>query len=163
MINMHASSAKGKPAALTKIDTRLVLAKRPVKAMAFGTFDRLHKGHGYFLREAKKRGDFLVVVVARDRTVGDVKGRMPDESEGERKKNVEKTGVPDKVLLGSLDDKYEVIRKEKPDVICLGYDQQSFVDGLESALKSMGVKAGIVRIGAYMPEKYKTSLMNKEK
>ncbi len=144
---------KNKHAALKEV------RKRPVKVMVFGTFDGLHKGHEYFLKEARKRGDYLVAVVARDRTIEEVKGRMPGENEGERKRNVERTGIPDKVLLGSPGDKHEVVRKEKPDVICLGYDQNSFVAGLEGAMTSAGVRAEIVRIGAYKPEKYKTSLL----
>jgi len=37
--------------------------------MATGTFDLLHMGHIYYLREAKKLGDKLAVVVATDSTV----------------------------------------------------------------------------------------------
>ena len=37
--------------------------------MATGTFDILHMGHIYYLKEAKKLGDELVIVVARDFTV----------------------------------------------------------------------------------------------
>ncbi|MBM3304040.1 MAG: adenylyltransferase/cytidyltransferase family protein [Candidatus Aenigmarchaeota archaeon] len=145
----------GRYAALTKN------SKRPVRVMVFGTFDRLHKGHEYFLREARKRGDFLVVVVARDRTVREVKSRAPSEDEDTRRMKVEMAGIADRVMLGSLGDKYDVIRKEKPDVICLGYDQHSFTGGLGDTLKSAGISAKIERIDARKPEKYKTSLMKK--
>ena len=36
--------------------------------MATGVFDLLHPGHIYFLTEARRLGDELVVVVARDST-----------------------------------------------------------------------------------------------
>jgi len=36
-----------------------------VKVMATGTFDLLHMGHIYYLKEAKKLGDKLVTVIAR--------------------------------------------------------------------------------------------------
>ena len=39
-----------------------------VRVMATGVFDILHLGHLYFLREARKLGDELVVVVATDKT-----------------------------------------------------------------------------------------------
>ena len=32
-----------------------------------GCFNKIHEGHVYFLNEAKKLGNFLVVVVANDR------------------------------------------------------------------------------------------------
>ena len=39
------------------------------KVMVFGTFDRLHDGHRFFLREAEKLGTTLFIVVARDSMV----------------------------------------------------------------------------------------------
>ena len=44
-----------------------------VKVMATGTFDLLHLGHIYYLKEAKKLGDTLTVVVATDSTVRKLK------------------------------------------------------------------------------------------
>jgi len=37
--------------------------------MTFGTFDMFHPGHRYYLSEARKYGDILIVVVALDATV----------------------------------------------------------------------------------------------
>ena len=45
------------------------------KVMCAGTFDIVHKGHIYFLEQAKKFGDYLVVVVARDSTSEKNKGK----------------------------------------------------------------------------------------
>ena len=41
--------------------------------MTFGTFDHLHPGHIYYLSEARKYGDYLITVVARDKTTGTLK------------------------------------------------------------------------------------------
>ena len=41
--------------------------------MATGTFDLLHLGHIYYLKEAKKLGNKLAVVVATDVTVRNLK------------------------------------------------------------------------------------------
>jgi FAD synthetase len=41
--------------------------------MTFGTFDMFHPGHRYYLSEARKEGDVLVVIVARDITVEKLK------------------------------------------------------------------------------------------
>ena len=40
------------------------------KVMCFGTFDGVHKGHEYYLHEARKLGDYIVVVVALEDVVG---------------------------------------------------------------------------------------------
>ncbi|HEY4500387.1 MAG TPA: adenylyltransferase/cytidyltransferase family protein, partial [Candidatus Paceibacterota bacterium] len=45
------------------------------RVMVFGTFDILHPGHLYFLRAAKKLGDYLIVSLARDVNVRKIKGR----------------------------------------------------------------------------------------
>jgi FAD synthetase len=137
--------------------------KKPKKVMAFGTIDMLHRGHEHFLREARKLGGELVVVVARDRTVEAVKGRKVVDDENTRKRRIEETGIADRVVLGSLGDKYGVVRKERPDVICLGYDQSSFVDGLSEFLKSDGIHAKIFRLGAHRPDVFKTSIIRKSR
>ncbi|MCH9030625.1 MAG: adenylyltransferase/cytidyltransferase family protein [Bacteroidetes bacterium] len=52
--------------------------------MIFGTFDILHKGHLNLFDQAKKHGDFLIAVIARDKTVVKVKDREPKHNEKER-------------------------------------------------------------------------------
>ena len=120
--------------------------------MVFGTFDILHKGHLDYFRQAKKHGDYLIAVVARDKTVLAVKGRLPLNNEKKRVKFVKK--FVDKAILGGLKNRHKVVVKYKPDVICLGYDQKADVNELKrfSAVK---------RMKSYYPEKYKSSKIRK--
>jgi len=128
--------------------------------MVFGTFDIFHKGHENFLQQAKKQGDFLIVVIARDKTVLAVKKNKPRNSEKKRLAVVEKSGLADKAILGNLQNKYAIIRKYKPDVIGLGYDQKSFTEELGKKLKELGLdKTRLVRLKSYYPKKYKSSLL----
>ena len=131
-----------------------------VKVLVFGSFDVIHEGHKYFFKKARELGDELAVVVACDSTILDVKGRLPKFSEDERVKHVEKVACVDKVVLGFEGDKYKIIEEVRPDVIALGYDQDSFSEGLDDELMRRnlsGVK--IVRLDSFMPEKYKSSLL----
>ncbi len=121
--------------------------------MAFGTFDTLHPGHSFFLQEAKKLGDRLVVVIARDSTVLAVKGHTPYFKEEQRKKAIELMNLADEVVLGDKNNKYLPIREHKPNLIALGYDQNAFVVGLQD----MFPKIGIVRLPSFFPERYKSS------
>ncbi len=130
------------------------------KTMTFGTFDGIHKGHEYYLQEAKKLGDYLVVVIALDETVEKVKGKTPKYSAAERKKLVESLGIADKVAVGNPGDKLKVVVDEKPDVICLGYDQRAFTENLLEKLRQRGINPEIRRIPAYKPEVYKSSKIN---
>lgn len=125
--------------------------------MVFGTFDIFHKGHKNFLKQAKERGDYLVVVVARDKTIKITKKQDARNKEMKRVKILKNSKLADRVVLGNLGDKYRVIKKHKPDIICLGYDQEFFVRGLKKKLKSFGLKTEIIRLKSYKPEIYKSS------
>jgi len=128
------------------------------KIITFGTFDVFHQGHENFLRQAKKYGDYLLVVIARDKIVEKVKGKLSLNSEKDRLKTVKNSGLADKVVLGHLRDMYAFIKKYKPDVICLGYDQTAFVDNLKEKLLFMNMKnVRIIRLKSFRPDIYKSS------
>lgn len=129
--------------------------------MAFGTFDIFHPGHISFLKQAKKYGD-LIVVIARDRTVKQVKGKLPDNAEKQRLRVIKASGIADKVILGSLTtDKYAAIKKYRPDVIALGYDQKFFTAELKNELKKSKLNDKIIRLKPFQPKKYKSSILKK--
>ncbi len=130
--------------------------------LVFGSFDHLHKGHEELFRMAKEYGDRLKVVVARDVTIEQVKGKKPLYNEEERCVVVAKHPLVDKVVLGNSGDKYEIILQEKPDVICLGYDQRVFTVGLAKELAKRGLRPMIIRLPAFKPELYKSSILKKQ-
>lgn len=127
------------------------------KVMCFGTFDILHKGHDYYLQEAKKLGDYLVIVVALDKTVKEIKGKLPHNNQSDRLENLKKLSIADKVILGNPGDKLKVVETEKPNVLCFGYDQKSFTDKIKEKLLHRGLTPEIVRLPSYHPDKYKSS------
>lgn len=128
--------------------------------MAFGTFDIFHEGHISFLKQAKKPGR-LIVVIARDQTVKRVKGKLPTHNEIERLRAVKASGLADKIILGSLSDRYAAIKKYRPDIIALGYDQKFFVAELKNELKKLNLNAKIIRLKSFKPKKYKSSILKK--
>ncbi|MBC7110035.1 MAG: FAD synthase [Archaeoglobi archaeon] len=117
------------------------------KVLATGTFDILHPGHLYFLKEAKKYGDVLYVIVARDSMVRHKP--KPVIPEDQRLEMVSALKPVDFALLGSDSDIFEPVEKIKPDVIVLGYDQKFSEDELGEELRKRGIDAEIVRIGKY--------------
>lgn len=130
--------------------------------MVFGTFDYLHAGHEDYIKQARKHGDSIIAVVARDKTVARVKNRPPDHSERQRLTAIKDSGLVDKVILGNLDNKHKIILKYKPDVICLGYDQFAFTYTLQKTIIDNKLNTQIVRLNPYRPEVYKSSII-KEK
>ena len=134
------------------------------KVIAFGTFDLFHEGHRNFLRQARKQGDYLMVVIARDQTVLEIKKNSSIEDENNRLGNLKRSGLVDKVILGSLDNKYEAIKKFRPDIICLGYDQKNFIENLETELKRLGLdNTRIIRLKSFKPEVFKSSKLRIKK
>lgn len=93
------------------------------RVVAFGTFDLLHPGHAAFLRQARRMGDELVVVVARDARVRREKGRAPVFRERERLALVAAMRWVDKAVLGDPAGRWTALRRLKPAAIVLGYDQ----------------------------------------
>lgn len=128
------------------------------KVLAFGTFDIFHKGHEFYLREARKHGNTLNVIVARDSTVKQIKGKYPLNNELKRLAVIQNLEYVNKAFLGYEDDKYKIIEELKPDIICIGYDQNSFNKELKNILKKRGLNPKIVKFEkAFKPELYKTS------
>ncbi|MBI2639064.1 FAD synthase [Candidatus Peregrinibacteria bacterium] len=132
------------------------------RVMTFGTFDRFHAGHESYLKQAKALGDYLIVIIARDKTVARIKGRRSDYDEKKRVAAVKSSKLADKVVLGEHGDKYEVIKKYKPDVIALGYDQFTFTFRLEKFLIDHKMNTKVIRMNPYRPTEFKTSLIREK-
>ena len=116
--------------------------------MATGTFDLLHLGHIYYLKEAKKLGNKLAVVVATDATVRNLK-HEPINPEEIRLNLIKELKIVDEAYLGHEDDMYEIVGEIKPDIIALGFDQKHNENKIKSELKKHKIKAKVLRLSEY--------------
>ncbi len=130
--------------------------------MVFGTFDYLHAGHENLFQQAKELGDEIIAVVARDKTVKNIKNENPENSEKIRLQTLKETGWASLVILGHAKNKTKVIRDYRPDIIALGYDQFAFTYRLEKLLMELKLDAKIIRLNPYHPEMYKSSIMREK-
>ena len=121
--------------------------------MIFGTFDTLHPGHEFVLKEAGTRG-VVTVIVARNVNVQRMKGHTPKQNESKRMAAIRKAYPGYDVQLGDSNDFLAPVRKTKPDLILLGYDQ-NLPPGITADLLGYPVD----RLPAYLPEKYKSSIL----
>ncbi len=131
---------------------------QPKRVMCFGTFDILHLGHLSYFEQAKKHGQHLTVVIARDET----KRRQRKNilfSEEERLKLVKNLKIVDEAILGNASDHFKVIKEIKPDVLCLGYDQAISEQAVKEKLRYLGIKAEVIRLKPYQEKKQKSSLL----
>lgn len=96
----------------------------PKKVFVSGVFDLLHSGHIAFLEEAATYGD-VIVAIGSDRTVYDVKGRPPVNTEEERLYMLQSLGCVKQAFIsrgtGMLDfiDEFKEI---KPDLFIVNED-----------------------------------------
>ncbi len=119
------------------------------KVMVGGVFNILHKGHVFFLKKAKSLGDFLIVIIASDKTVLRNKKPLIFSAE-ERKQIIETLNFVDSVRIGyeinNVSDYLKIIKNEKPDIIALGYDQKINEKDLKEMIKYAGLDCDVVRI-----------------
>ena len=94
------------------------------KVAVSGYFNPLHEGHINLLRDAKKLGDYLIVIINNDKQVK-VKGSTPFMGEDERIKIVGAIRYVDEVFL-SIDNDLSIcksLKKVNPDIFANGGDR----------------------------------------
>ena len=116
-----------------------------------GTFEVIHPGHIYTIQQAKRLGDILVAVVARDATVRRRKGRDPIVSEEERRKVLAAVRYVDAALLGSEANIYDTLERVRPDIVALGYDQYHPEEEIAREAGRRGIKLSVVRLRSPNP------------
>ncbi len=133
------------------------------KVMVFGVFDGIHDGHRHFLKEAKTLGDYLIVVVAQDHIVRHLKGQEPQLNLAERFEHLKKEDGVDEVVIGDAElSSYEIVKKYRPDIIALGYDQDLLKEDLERNRYKFDWPIEFLTLSAYEPNIYHSSLLEKE-
>ncbi len=118
--------------------------------LLFGTFDFLHIGHIYFLQQAKRRAAKVVVALARDTVVKQLKGSLPLHNERERRELLCHVDLIDDVLYGDkVIGTYKIISRVKPTYIGIGHDQHELYKDLRYFLKNSKEDIQIVKLRPY--------------
>lgn len=132
------------------------------KILVFGTFDGIHPGHIYFLNEAKKLGT-LSISVASDESVVERKKKKPQKNTSQRIFDVKKLSISDHVSKGDrVIGKWSEIKKTKPDIVFLGYDQKELEKALLKLKKELDLNFIIKKGKAFKPTKYHSKIINKD-
>ena len=136
-------------------------SNKPTKVLVFGVFDLLHPGHKYFLQQASKQGQQLIVVVARDKVVSKIKKLKPQQNQVIRLRNVKKLPFVQAARWGDKvrRHQYHMIKLIKPDIVCLGYDQRPNLKRVKQELRQTGLNPKFIRLKSYQPHKFKSSLL----
>jgi cytidyltransferase-like protein len=130
------------------------------KVLLFGAFDGVHDGHRDLFRQAKLRGDYLVVAVAPDNIVQQLKHRLPKLALADRIENlVHEAGVDEAVAGDELLGSYNIIKSHAPDIVALGYDQKELRGDLEARKDEFDFDFEIIVLEPYQPEQFHNSLL----
>lgn len=123
-----------------------------------GCFDILHIGHIRYLKEAKARGDILVLGLNSDESVKRLKGpTRPVNSQQDRMDMLAEMEFIDYVVVFEEDTPFNLIAKVKPDILVKGGDYQ--VDNIVGAdiVKASG---GSVEVIPFVEGKSTTNIIN---
>ena len=129
--------------------------------LLFGVFDGVHDGHRDLFRQARLHGEYLVVAVAPDNIVQQLKHRLPKLALAERIAVVaQEPGVDEAVAGDELLCTYNIITSHCPDVIALGYDQKELQEDLAARKDEFEFDFEIVMLEPYKPDDFHSSLLN---
>ncbi len=129
------------------------------KVLVFGTFDGIHEGHRAFLRKARIYGDRLIVAVAPDEVVEQLKHRPPRHRLEARIEALRADMLADLVVPGDAEiGTYRVVKSHRPDIIALGYDQEALKEDLKQHLSDFDWHVELAILAPYRPEKHHNHL-----
>lgn len=123
--------------------------------VVFGVFDGLHEGHKYFLTEAAKRCEKLIVAVTSSEVVLHLKGHLPRFEQNERIIVIQNFNSKLEVVEGDETlGRWTVLKKYIPEIVFLGHDQQA----LAKELTKLNIP--FIFLGAHHPERHKSSIIH---
>ncbi len=141
--------------------------KKQIIVLASGAFDLVHYGHVHFLKEAKKAGGrnaHLIVIIARDKNIEKIKGKLPVIPENQRRAVIESLKPVDQAFLGYENMSFvDTIQKFKPSIIAIGYDQENIKKEVLEIIEKLGSKVKIVKIDRFCSLELSSSSKIKKK
>ena len=120
--------------------------------LAGGAFDIIHPGHIHTLNEAKKLGDFLVVVIATDKTVMKMKKHKPLHNAQARQELVSSLSMVDLCIIGDDEDIFKTVDLIKPQIIALGYDQIHQEKFITEGCRKINLDVTVARLESPIPD-----------
>ena len=152
---------------IKKIKTSYILTEKGRKNIKVvftgGVYDIIHPGHIHTLKNSKQEGDLLIVSIARDNRVIKIKGRKPINNEKMRTILVSAIRYVDFTVLGSKGDIFGNVKKIKPNVITIGYDQTHQINELKKRVKINNLNIKIKKLDSPIPHVKSSDLRTKYK
>jgi len=131
------------------------------KVLIFGTFDGLHDGHIFFISQAKKVAENLIICVARDEIVFTIKNHYPKKSLENRMRILSEKFTKAIILAGDEAlQKWSAVLEHKPEIIALGYDQMTLYQALSKDRELFPFLKDIIIIKDHRGQELHSSILN---
>lgn len=136
----------------------------PTTVLVFGVFDHLHDGHRFFLDQAQKQADKLIISVARDSAVALHKQKSPDQNESERVAYLKQQYPEAIVALGDeQQDTWGAIHTYHPTYIALGYDQHALRARLKEIKETFEYPFELITITDHRGDELHSSILKQKR
>ena len=124
---LNSFDIEDKIVSISKAESIVGQKKKRGKRVVFtnGCFDILHRGHAYYLKEAKKLGDILIVGLNSNSSVKRLKGdSRPINTQEDRAYMLSALESVDFVVIFNEDTPYNLIERIKPNILVKGADYE---------------------------------------
>ena len=117
------SNQKNKLCELKELNYDLKKYKNKTIGFTNGCFDLIHQGHIFYLKEARKMCDLLILGLNSDNSIKKIKGKdRPILNQIERTEILKNFDFIDKILIFNEETPINLIKKIKPNIIFKGDD-----------------------------------------
>ncbi len=121
--DLFSSNQKNKLCELKELNNDLKKYKNKTIGFTNGCFDLIHQGHIFYLKEARKMCDFLILGLNSDNSIKKIKGKdRPILNQIERTEILKNFDFIDKILIFNEETPINLIKKIKPNIIFKGDD-----------------------------------------
>ena len=155
------SNQKNKLCELNELYYDLKKYKNKTIGFTNGCFDLIHQGHIFYLKEARKMCDFLILALNSDNSIKKIKGKdRPILNQIERTEILKNFDFIDKILIFNEETPINLIKKIKPNVIFKGDDYSLNEVVGSKAIKKWG---GLIKLIKCVKGKSTSSIIRKIK
>ena len=140
------SNQKHKLCKLKELNYDLKKYKNKTIGFTNGCFDLIHQGHIFYLKEARKMCDFLILGLNSDNSIKKIKGKdRPILNQMERTEILANFDFIDKILIFNEETPINLIKKIRPNIIFKGDDYSIDEVVGSKVIKNWGGKIKLIK------------------
>lgn len=131
---------------------------RAATVLVFGTFDLLHPGHVYFLKQVARYGRVTIALTPDELCVYYKEKAAVNPFSARRQRLLRLSSVANVIAADDRPGDFGIVKRVAPDTVIFGYDQHSLMEAFKNRLPELDVvPPRVVTIAPYRTELYQSS------